>query len=365
MRGAMRSIQPPSYHRSGLARAEFGRFHAEAPRDGWIGSVLKERYQLMEKLGSGGEGSVYLASDRKERRLVAVKLIGKMGPPPEEAGGVLDLSDHFRFMRQLRACGMIDHPNIVKILDSGIVRGVPFVVMERLDGMDLQKAIRKEGGLDWAGSRDIVLRVCDGLKALHDRGIIHRDIKPSNIFLSRSPPEAKIIDFDLVKFEGAVAANDVADSDEIVGTPAYMAPEMLEGGASLDRRLDIYSLGATIYEMLAGVPPFTAGSYLELMKMHRDRLPKPISSVRPLSGVPSAVERLVAKALEKRPEDRFQTVDELKAAAEAIPPGPPESKGLLRSAIDSIRFLFGRFDPLKSLAFGPEDLPFDPFYRGR
>ncbi len=365
MRGMVRSLQLQDAYRSGTARKDFGRFHSEALRDGLLGAILKDRYQLIERLGSGGEGTVYLANDRKDGRLVAVKLIGKVAPVSEGEDGLLDLSDHFRFMRQLRACSMIDHPNVVRLLDSGLFRGIPFVVMERLEGTDMQKAIRSSGGMEWAAAREIILQVCDGLKAMHDRGVIHRDIKPANIFLSGSPPKAKIIDFDLAKFEGAAAADNVAESDEIVGTPAYMAPEMVSGGAALDRRLDIYSLGATIYEMLAGIPPFTAGNYLDLMKMHRDRMPRPINSARLSAQAPEAVEKLVAKALAKRPEDRFQTVDELKAAVEAVPADERGRKGPLARAWRFIRdiagLLGGRTDFLGSLHMSPWDV--DPLGR--
>ncbi len=343
MRGAMRSLPPHDHLWSGTAKAEFGRFHSEAPRDAWSGAVLKDRYSLIERLGSGGDGIVYLASDRKEGRMVAVKLIGKIAPAAEDQGGLLDLSDHFRFLRQLRACGSIDHPNLVKVLDSGVAKGVPFVVMERLEGEDLQKAIRRQGALGWPESKGIILQACDGLKALHERGMIHRDIKPSNIFLTRDG--AKIIDFDLVKSEGGGAVDD-SDSGDIVGTPAYMAPEMLGGGA-IDRRLDIYSLGATIYEMLAGIPPFTARSYLELMIKHRDEIPRPINAARLGANVPPGAERLVARCLEKDPRDRFQTVDELRAAVESA--GSEGRKGPISRAWaflkDLAGILGGKWDP--------------------
>ncbi len=344
-------------------------FMESAPPDGLIGSAVKGRYLLLERIGSGGEGQVYLATDREDGRMVAVKMISKLSGPPQSESGLLDLADHFRLMRELRAFAAVDHPNVVKLLDSGVHKGVPFLVMERLSGSDLRKEIVSAGPMGWDAAKPLILQMCDAIGALHEKGIIHRDIKPSNLFLADGPGGRilKLIDLDLVKFVGPAAGRDADDSDEVVGTPAYMAPEMLDGMAGCDTRLDIYSLGATIYEMLAGVPPYSPRNYLELMMLQRQRMPRLISDVRPDAVLPPGVQDIVSKALEHDPEKRYQSVAELKADVEAvgnatIPPAPRSLLGRAwRFIKDVADLLRGRFDPLGGLVIQPWDV--DPLGR--
>lgn len=337
--------------------AIFKRMHpALEVQDGLAGSVIGDRYRIIQRLGSGGFGKVYLATDKKTQSLVAIKLMSSFCVKESPSGnGIFDMSEYFRFAREAEASGMINNKNVVKVLDFGIFNGTPFIVMEYLKGADLKSELTNLRIIPWNRCRSITLQVCNGLKYIHDLGLVHRDVKPSNIFLCQEDGEerAKLIDLGLVKFKDN--ARNLEDSDEIVGTPAYMAPEMLDSSLPCDHRMDIYSLGATIYEMLAGQPPFKARNYVELMLMHRESVPRPI---RLGADAPQGLNTVIQKALMKRPDDRYSSIDEFKAAIESLKlERTRDSMGFFKSALNWIRGTFSIFSGFDfSISFNEEDL---------
>ena len=303
---------------AGAPLKEFGKFQLHDP-DHWIGSTIQSRYQILDKIGSGGTGTVYRAVDKRNGDFVAIKLMPLSDGTREK---VVPLSECFRLLREMKAAMMMIHPNIVKTKDVGVFMGNIYIVMEHLQGEDLSKLIRRENGIPWEHARDIILRICDGLDALHKKGIVHRDLKPSNIFIANENGKevVKLIDFGLVKFTGTTARErNLTDSDDVVGTPAYISPEMARGEEVNDPRSDLYSLGVTLYELMSGSLPFKARNYFELFDMHNNAKPPPLREKRPYLDIPFTLEAIIMKALEKNPKDRYQSVAELRAAVECLP----------------------------------------------
>src|SRR5262249_3288962 len=257
-----------------------------------IGRTLTH-YHLVEKLGSGGMGEVYAAEDVRLGRRVAVKLLlesFRRDPIALE-----------RLRREARAASSLNHPNICTIFDIGEYDGVPFVVMELLEGCSLATRLRA-GPMSIDEAVPVCLGVLAALDALHSRGLVHRDIKPSNVFLTPHGP--KLLDFGLAKsmaLSGAAraATGELTHSGLVIGTPQYMSPEQLQG-AALDARSDIFSMGAMLFEMLSGHAPFSGRTIPELFHRIVFEQPAPLSQ-------PASVHTLVSRALAKRPADRFQS----------------------------------------------------------
>jgi len=239
-----------------------------------------ERYVLGKLLGKGGMGSVYRAKDCLLEREVAYKVLPK--------NIALD-----QLLSEARAAAALNHPNIVTVHDVGFADGAAYISMELVDGESYAHIVRRELRLDVPGVMHFLVSVCQGLDHAHRRGVIHRDIKPSNILLT-SENRVKIVDFGLAR-----GVND--DGGRIGGTLKYIAPEQARGGPT-DARTDIYSLGATLYELLTGHPPFTSGN---LVEHHLQSSVPPLGDRRP--GVPTALEALVTRCLEKEREDRFES----------------------------------------------------------
>jgi non-specific serine/threonine protein kinase len=257
-----------------------------------IGRTLTH-YRIVEKLGSGGMGEVYAADDVRLGRRVAIKLLlesFRRDPIALE-----------RLRREARAASSLNHPNICTIFDIGEYDGVPFVVMELLEGCSLATRLRG-GAMPINEAVSVCLGVLTALDALHSRGLVHRDIKPSNVFLTAHG--AKLLDFGLAKSvvvsggDARTVTADITQSGLVIGTPQYMSPEQLQG-AALDARSDIFSLGAMLFEMLSGRSAFSGRTIPELF--HRIVFEQPASLAQP-----AQVRAIVSRALAKRPADRFQ-----------------------------------------------------------
>ena len=291
-------------------------------------------------IGRGGMGSVYRAWDTSLHRPVALKLL---------------LSDSLaartRFLREARAQAQLRHPNVVPIHYVGESDGVVFLVMDLVEGESLTDLIRREGRLAAERALDIVDGVASALSAGHHAGLIHRDVKPSNILLERSG-RALLADFGLAKDiasldtitepEGAPASMRSAALTRvgsIVGTPAYLAPEQAAGGP-VDHRADMYALGASLFEALTGAPPFDAPTPTGIVEQQRTEL---VRSPRALvADLHPSVERLVLRMLQKAPDDRFATYDDLRAAiararAPSLVPAPLVPRAIA-FAIDYLLF---------------------------
>lgn len=275
-----------------------------------IGALLLGRYRILSTVGSGGWGTVYKATLVSLNKLVAIKMLHA-----HLAGNQEKVR---RFEQEARAICQLAHQNIASVLDFGsTATGQPFFVMEYLEGIGLDAELAGAGALDHTRALRISRQICAGLAAAHEKGIVHRDIKPSNVLLIPCPEGelVKVLDFGLAKLtlDDGNALNHLTQTGETLGTPPYMSPEQCTG-LPLDCRSDIYSLGCLMYEGLTGRQPFSGLSAYECMTKHVAEMPAPFVSTNTTLRIPSEVENVVFKALEKDPRRRFQTVLHLQAA---------------------------------------------------
>jgi len=268
-------------------------------------------YKSIALLGEGGMGAVYLAEHPGIGRRVAVKVLHKNYTRDEHLLA--------RFLNEARAANAIRHPNIIEILDSGMLAdGTPFLVMELLEGESLGTRLRGGGALPIATAVDFAYQTASALGAAHAKGIVHRDLKPDNLFIVRDPHDQtrdriKVLDFGIAKLQqGSVADSVKTRTGTLMGTPIYMSPEQCRGTRTVDHRSDIYSLGVIFYEMLVGQPPFVSEGFGELVNMHLNVPPASARSKRP--EIPLAVDALVLKMLAKNPEDRYAEMKEVQGA---------------------------------------------------
>ncbi len=274
------------------------------------GSIVGQRYQIEERIGSGTFGVVYRARHLDLEDEVAIKVMH-----PEHASRP---ESRVRFHREAVAAWTLRHPNAVAVLDFGIDSdGLAFLVMELLDGEGLDDLLRREGRLSIERSLAIVVPVCAALEAAHAAGIVHRDVKPSNILLSvrRGQETVKLLDFGIAE---STTESRKLTLEGWVGTPTYMAPERFLG-EPCEVRSDVYSLGVILYEMLAGRPPFQVEEHdpIALALLHLREQPVPLQQLR--SGLPHAVEQAVGWAMSKRPQHRPTTAELHNLLREALP----------------------------------------------
>jgi len=281
-----------------------------------LGMIIDGRYRLDATLGRGGMGLVYRAAHVGLRRQVAVKILHPaLAASPDVRN---------RFEREALAVGKIDHPNCVSVYDVGrLPGGALYLAMELLEGRALADVLEQEGQIAPGRALHILAGVLRGLAHIHNANLIHRDIKPENIFLIRHGQDedfAKILDFGIAK---PMAASDLDDGVRLTqagmafGTPIYMAPEQALGNP-MDGRADLYAAAVIGYEMLCGQPPFYSDDKLEVMSMHTAR-PVPAMRQRMIKGarpVPSSIERLVARGLTKKPNDRYPSAEAFLAEVE-------------------------------------------------
>jgi eukaryotic-like serine/threonine-protein kinase len=297
------------------------------PKDPFIGrEILGGQYQILEKIGTGGMGSVYKASQPAMNRMVAIKILH-----PKLANRK-DLTSRFR--REARAMSQLSHPNTVKVFMYGELEedGSLYIVMEMLEGRNLNQTVRKDGPIPLERAIPILIQVCGALQEAHDLGIVHRDLKPENIFLSRQGginDYPKVLDFGLAKVtERQMQPGSIILTQEgmVFGTPEFMSPEQAQG-KTLDSRSDIYSLAVILYEVVTGKLPFTAKSPMEYIQKHVTEPIIPLSERVPERRFPKELDDVLARALSKKPEQRFQTATEFAealrpyggAAAQALP----------------------------------------------
>jgi serine/threonine protein kinase len=281
-------------------------------------------YRILAKLGEGGMGVVYEAEDTKLKRTVALKFL-----PPELTR---DSQAKARFVQEARAAAALDHPNICPVYEIGEAEGTTYIAMPCVRGRSLKDRIAA-GPLSLEEALDIAKEVADGLKEAHERGIIHRDIKPANIMLTEKG-QAKIMDFGLAKLTGIA---DVTKTLAVTGTPAYMSPEQAKG-ETVDRRTDIWSFGATLYEMLSGVMPFGRTGDQALIYSILHETPESLTRVRP--EIPLQLDRAVQKALEKDRLFRYQNMaeilEDLKAARASGPSAAQPEKSIIVLPFENI-----------------------------
>ncbi|MBI3407626.1 MAG: protein kinase, partial [Planctomycetes bacterium] len=265
------------------------------------------KYKLLARIGSGGMGQVYLCEHPLMRRRVAVKVL-----PPAKAA---DEASRERFYREARAAATLDHPNIVHAYDIDQDNKFLFLVMEYVDGSDLQDIVQTSGPLEVSRACHYIQQAALGLEHARRQGLVHRDIKPGNILVDRSGV-AKILDMGLALFFNDTGDNLTKEFDEnVLGTTDYLAPEQAIDSHGVDCRADVYSLGATFYFLLTGRTPFGEGSVAQKLLWHTHRTPQPLSTWR--QGVPAELEAVLFKMMAKQPADRYQTPG---AVAEALAP---------------------------------------------
>ncbi|MGF1577734.1 MAG: protein kinase [Gemmataceae bacterium] len=264
------------------------------------------KYKVLERLGTGGMGSVYLCEHKLMRRRVAVKVL------PTAKAQAKDESSLQRFYREARAVAALDHPNIVHAYDIDQEDNLHFLVMEYVDGASLQEIVRKSGPLDPLRAANYVYQTAFGLAHAHEAGLVHRDVKPGNLLVDRQGT-VKVLDMGLARF-----FNDDEDmltrkyDENVLGTADYLAPEQAVDSHEADTRADIYSLGATFYFMLTGKPPFEGGTVAQKLIWHQTKSPEPVTKFR--QDVPPDLLAILHKMMEKQLEDRYQHPTEVSEA---------------------------------------------------
>lgn len=266
--------------------------------------VLSDRYELVEKLGQGGTGTVHRGVDRQLRRTVAVKLLSsELAHDPQSRA---------RFRREAHAAAALNHPAVATIHDVGEEPHPdgprPYLVMEYVQGTTLAEVLRG-GPLPVAEAINTACAVLDALWHSHERGIVHRDIKPSNIMLT-GPDTVKVLDFGIAK-AFTEAATRITGSGVAIGTPAYLSPEQING-LEIDHRADLYAMGCLLHELLTGQPPFRGESPFAVMHQHLYAEPEPVSRLHP--QIPPTVEAVILRALHKDPKERFADAGQMRVA---------------------------------------------------
>lgn len=274
------------------------RFQASQLLQGRHKGFILGPYIVLDQLGRGGMGAVYLARHQELQRKVAIKLL----VPVRETDQALATE---RFIREARAAAALDHPNIVRLFDVSRYNDVPFLVMEHVDGETLQQTLDRDGALPFATATDAVAQAAAGLQHAHERGFVHRDIKPGNLIRDRFG-SVKILDMGLARSfdDPGHKLTETLDSGAVVGTADFISPEQALNAPNIDIRSDIYSLGATFYTLVAGKVPY-AGNTTQKLLNHQMRAVPILSEVDPT--VPEALSRIVAKMMAKKAGDRFQT----------------------------------------------------------
>ena len=271
-------------------------------------------YEIVAAIGAGGMGEVYRATDPRLHREVAIKVL--------PAAVAADADRLRRFQQEALATASMNHPNILAVYDVGTDASFPFVVSELLVGATLRQTM-DSGAVSVRQALSYALQMAHGLAAAHAQGIAHRDVKPDNVFVTKEG-RVKLLDFGLAKVTARDARTDAEETTTaaaetepglIVGTPAYMSPEQIRGEAA-DHRSDIFAFALVLYEMLSGRRAFTGASTVEVMSAILKDDPQPVTSIQ--RGVPSGLERLIERCLQKSPDERYQSAKDLAYQLEAM-----------------------------------------------
>ena len=272
------------------------------------GDILGGRYRIVSLLGKGGMGEVYRADDLTLEQPVALKFLPDAWSKNPDAIA--------RFRNEVRVARQVSHPNVCRVYDLGEVEGLWFLSMEYVDGEDLGSLLRRIGRLPADKALEIARKLCAGLAAAHDKGILHRDLKPANIMLDRRG-QVLLTDFGLAGLAGEISASDITS-----GTPAYMAPEQL-AGEEVTVRSDIYSLGLVLYEIFSGKLPFESDTLAGLQRARKETSPESLTNL--VRDLDATVERVILRCLQAKPALRPASAI---AVAAALPGGDPLAAAL-------------------------------------
>ena len=279
------------------------------------GTVIDGRFRIVGALGAGAMGTVLDAEHVPLGRRVALKVL------QERVGD--DPSMRMRFEREAKTLAAMQHPNIVSIVDYGVWEGVPFLVMERLEGRTLRDLIDRESPLPFSRILAIEKQILRAIGYAHERGVVHRDLKPGNVFLQAlpdHPDHVKILDFGFAKFLTTPQASMVSAEGTVLGTPAYMAPEQVTA-STVDARTDVYAAAVLLFEMITGDRPFE-GEVADILRRRVQNDAPLLSEVRPDLVIHEDLDRHVARALARPPEARFSSASAFAAALDGLPPEP-------------------------------------------
>lgn len=275
-----------------------------------IDAVVDGRYRILRLIGRGGMGVVYEAEAVRLRRRCACKVL-----PPEYTRDEIAIA---RFEREAQAAARVDHPNVVTIHDTGTTPdGSGYIAMDLLRGESLDCTLSREGPLPWSRARHIALQICRALAAAHAQGVVHRDLKPENCFRITHDGDQdfiKLVDFGIARLSDPDSrdAKRLTATNAILGTCSYMAHELVAGEHSLcDHRVDVWAVGVVLYEMLTGTLPFRGHNQGQIFHAILTETPMPMSRAAPDADIPEALEPIVAKALEKRLDRRFRSIEDL------------------------------------------------------
>lgn len=289
-----------------------------------IGTVVDDRYKLLEVMAAGAMGEVYKGERVPVGKLVAVKFL--------HASMASDSEFQARFDRETRVMSKLNHPNCVSVVDFGVWKDNPYLVMDFVAGTTLRARLDDEGALPIDRALAFARQIAAGLAHAHEQGIIHRDIKPANIMISDEighGERIRILDFGLARLRGPAdsgRARDATQHNMVVGTPNYMAPEQTVPGGTIDARTDLYALGVLMFEMIVGERPFAAEDTMALLGMHRGApIPRLADRVPEGTELPDGIQALIDRAMAKAPADRFQSAIELADAIDDVARPKPEA----------------------------------------
>ena len=306
-----------------INRNKLTEYQAKLLYQGKEDRLVFDNYVILDKIGEGGMGQVYLAEHRRMGRKVALKTL-----PPTMTQNVQAIR---RFHREVQAAAKLSHPNVVAAFDAAESNGVHYLVMEHVEGVDLRSLVKKNGPLSVELTIDYVQQAAQGLAYAHSEGITHRDIKPSNVLLSNKGI-IKVLDMGLARMdEGSDGRTqtELTQSGAVMGTVDYMSPEQALDSKHADARSDIYSLGCMLHFLLTGKPVYGGDTVMKKLLAHRDQQIPSIKEIR--SETPRGMDNLFRKMVAKRPEDRYQTMNEVIEALRICDvddpePAAPESK---------------------------------------
>jgi eukaryotic-like serine/threonine-protein kinase len=296
------------------------------------GAVVNGKFRILHRLGEGGMGTVYAAHNQELDLPVALKLMR-----PEHA---IDAKLVGRFVREARVAARLENAHVARVLDVGVCEksgGIPYIVFERLSGVDLAQLLASRGSLPITEAVDYMMQALEGVAAAHTQGIAHRDLKPANIFCVEHPGKPaliKVLDFGVAKvLKGReVGRGPETSTSALVGSPIYMAPEQLVRAKDAGATADMWSLGTVLYELLAGAPPFRAETFGALVSQIMEGEAVPIRRVRP--DVPARLEAVIHRCLERDPKRRFLSVRELGMAL------APFGSEAARASLTEIQYAF-------------------------
>jgi eukaryotic-like serine/threonine-protein kinase len=303
-----------------VAERKVTRYQADLLVKGRLSGLVLGNYVILDKIGQGGMGTVFVARHKRMNRLVALKVL------PTSLSGIAEAVT--RFQREVEAAAKLHHQHIAAAYDADEASGVHFLVSEYVDGPNLAAYVRDKGPLPVAAAVRLAAQAAHGLAAAHAQGIIHRDIKPSNLMVNRQGM-LKILDLGLAQMRGGLTpetASDMTQTGRTMGTVDYMAPEQARDAKAVDSRADIYSLGCTLYFLLAGHTPAPPGSAAEKLLWHQTQYAPPLIDVCPgaTARLETLVKRMMAKVVEVRPQSMTEVALELESCLAELPNSPEE-----------------------------------------